>query len=71
MTADLGGAFLTPADLRTVLDALDVAADYKRDRAANCPDCDADPSDLCGTCSWRLHLADGYNALARRLGDHQ
>ena len=29
-----GGAYLTPADLVTVLDALDQAADRKRDRAA-------------------------------------
>jgi hypothetical protein len=55
-------------DLRTVLDALDVAADYKRDRAASCPDYDAHLADLCGTCEWRLHLADEYDALARRLG---
>ena len=60
---------LTGDDLRTVLDALDVAADYKRDLAANCPDCDTDPSDLCSTCEWRLHVADGYDALARRLED--
>jgi hypothetical protein len=64
-----GGAYLTPADMRTVLEALDVAADYKRDRAANCADCDASPADLCGTCEWRLHVADGYDALTRRLAD--
>lgn len=46
------------ADQRaTVLDALDVAADAKRDRAANCPDCDASPAELCGTCEWRLACA--------------
>jgi hypothetical protein len=65
--AEPGGAYLAPADLRTVLDALDVAADYKRDGAANCGDCDASPADLCSTCEWRLLLADGYDALARRL----
>jgi hypothetical protein len=66
-----GSAVLSGADLATVLDALDVAADYKRDRAACCPDCDADPADLCGTCEWRLHVADGYDDLARRIGGTQ
>jgi hypothetical protein len=65
------GAYLTEPDLRTVLDALDVAADYKRDRAACCPDCEASPADLCGTCEWRLHVADGYDDLARRIGGTQ
>jgi hypothetical protein len=63
-----GSAVVSAADLAMVLDALDVAADYKRDRAANCPDCDASPADLCGTCEWRLHMADGYDAVARRIG---
>ncbi len=62
-----GGAYISPADLATMLDALDVAAEYKRDRAAICPDCDASDADLCGTCEWRLQVADGYDALARRL----
>jgi hypothetical protein len=59
-----GNIDLTPEQLRTVLDALNVAADYKRDRAATCPDCAAD---VCGTCAWRLHLADEYDALAETL----
>jgi hypothetical protein len=42
----------------TVLDALDVAAEYKRDRAATCADCEASPAELCGTCDWRLARAD-------------
>jgi hypothetical protein len=69
--AEPGGAYLAPGDMRTVLDALDVAADYKRDRAANCPDCDASPADLCSTCAWRLHMADGYDDLAKRIGGTQ
>jgi len=75
-TAPGAPAMLTPEDRRTVLEALDVAAEYKRDRAASCPDCDASPAlavglrpaDLCGTCTWRLAQADGYGALAARLG---
>jgi hypothetical protein len=66
-----GNYDLSTEDVALVLDALDVAADYKRDRAANCPDCEASPSDLCGTCEWRLHVADGYDDLARRIGGTQ
>ena len=66
--AVLAGNFdLTRDEVAVVLDALDVAADYKRDRTATCPDCDAAPADLCGTCEWRLAAADGYDALAARL----
>jgi hypothetical protein len=42
-----GASALAPEQVATVLDALDVAADYKRDRAANCPDCGASPAELC------------------------
>lgn len=57
--------------LRTVLDALDVAADTKRDMAANCPDCEAHPAALCGTCEWRLGQAEAYDAVAATLrSDH-
>ena len=66
-----GNLDLTQAEIATVLDALDVAADYKRDRAASCPDCDASPADLCGTCEWRLAVADEYDALAARIGEHR
>ena len=58
---------LTAAQRSTVLDALDVAADYKRDRAANCPDCEASPAELCGTCEHRLARAEEYDALAEAL----
>jgi hypothetical protein len=61
------GVVLTDAQRDTVLDALDVAADYKRDRAATCPDCEASPAELCGTCEWRLAHADEYDALAETL----
>jgi hypothetical protein len=62
--AHAGSNGLTPAQLATVLDALDVAADYKRDRVATCPDCEASPAELCGTCEWRLTAAEGFDALA-------
>jgi hypothetical protein len=55
---------LPPADRRTILAALDEAADDKRDRAANCPDC-ADQS--CGTCQYRHQTAQAYDDVAARL----
>jgi len=58
---------LIPADMRGVLDALDVAADHKRDLAANCPDCSVHPAELCGTCGWRLERADEYDRLTAKL----
>jgi hypothetical protein len=57
-------ATLPTTDLRAVLAALDEAADGKRDRAANCPDC-TDQS--CGTCQYRLHTAQAYDNVAGRL----
>jgi hypothetical protein len=63
-----GNAGLTPDQLATALDALDVAADYRRDRVETCPDCPGRPEGLCSTCEWRLDRADEYDALARDLG---
>ena len=57
-------AGLPRADVSTVFAALEEAADYKRDRAANCPDC-ADQS--CGTCQYRLQTAQAYDDVAGRL----
>jgi hypothetical protein len=59
---------LSDAETETVLDALDVAADAKRDAADVCGDCDARPDGaLCGTCEWRLARAGEYEALAEAL----
>jgi hypothetical protein len=55
---------LTRADASTVLAALDIAADYKRDRAEMCADC-ADQS--CPTCETRLRDARAYDEMAGRL----
>jgi hypothetical protein len=68
---EVSPAVLNASDLRTVLDALDVAADYKRGRLAICSDDGAHPEEPCATCAWRLHVADEYDALARRIGDTQ
>jgi hypothetical protein len=55
---------LTRADASTVVTALDIAADYKRDRAETCADC-ADQS--CPTCQTRLRDARAYDGMAGRL----
>jgi hypothetical protein len=64
----VGGAAVNADDLRTAFDALNVAAESKRDAADACGDCDGYPSGaLCGSCEHRLQLADEYDALAERL----
>ena len=55
---------IAAAGIFTILSALDEASDYKRDRAAGCPDC-VDQS--CGTCEHRLDAAQAYDSLATRL----
>jgi hypothetical protein len=55
---------LTDAEVSTVFAALDIAADYKRDRAAICADC-ADQT--CLTCQSRLRDAQAYDRMAAQL----
>ncbi len=55
---------VSAGEAKTLLAALDEAAEYKRDRAATCADC-ADQS--CGTCQWRLQAAEAYDTLAAQL----
>ena len=62
--ADPGAVILSAAEVRTVLFALDEAADDKRDRAGTCADC-ADQS--CPTCQWRLQGAQAYDHLAAQM----
>ena len=50
-------------EVKTLLAALDDAAEYKRDRAETCADC-ADQS--CTTCQWRLQTAETYDQMAGR-----
>ena len=52
---------VSAGEVKTLLAALDEAAEYKRDRAETCADC-ADQS--CTTCQWRLQAADAYDQLA-------
>jgi hypothetical protein len=51
-------------DVKTLLAALDIAADYKRDSAAACADC---TSQSCPTCQSRLQHARAYDRLAAHL----
>jgi hypothetical protein len=55
---------LTGTDVGTVAAALDVAADYRLDRAAACADC-ADKS--CLACQSRLQDAQAYDQIAARM----
>jgi hypothetical protein len=58
-------AVTVPAgEVKTLLAALDIAADYKRDRAAACADC---ASQSCPTCQSRLQNARTYDRLAAHL----
>jgi hypothetical protein len=58
-------AVTVPADeIKTLLAALDMAADDKRDRAAACADC---TSQSCPTCQSRLQHARTYDRLAAHL----
>jgi hypothetical protein len=58
-------ALTVPArEVKTLLAALDIAADYKRERAAACADC---TSQSCPTCQSRLQHARAYNRLAAHL----
>ena len=61
---DLDPVTLTHTQVRTVLTTLDIAADWKRDRAEMCTDC-ADQS--CFTCGLRLREARTYDQLAGHL----
>jgi hypothetical protein len=62
---DSRNAVIVPAsELKTVLAALDIAADYKRDRAEMCTDC---PDQSCPDCQTRLHDAQAYDQIADQM----
>ena len=65
---DLDAVTLTHADVRTVLTSLDLAADWKRDRAETCADC---PDQSCFACQLRLQDARTYDQLAVQLLHHE
>ena len=61
---DADAVILTDAEVSTVVAALDIAADYKRDRAAACADC-ADQT--CPACQSRLRDAGAYDQMATQM----
>jgi hypothetical protein len=61
---DLDAVTLTHAEVRTVLTSLDLAGDWKRDRAQTCADC---PDQTCFACQLRLHEARACDQLAVQL----
>ena len=62
---DSRDAVIIPAsDRKTMLIALDIAADDMRDRAELCTDC---PDQSCPACQSRLHDAQAYDHLADRM----
>lgn len=62
--ADQDAVIVSTNEVKTLLTALDEAAEYKRDRAATCADC-TDQS--CGTCQWRLQAARDYDQMAAQM----
>ena len=58
-------AVLVPAgEVKNLLVALDITADYQRDRAELCADC---TSQFCLTCQLRLQDAQAYDRIAVHL----
>jgi hypothetical protein len=55
---------LTDTEVHTLVGALDIAADYKRDRAADCADC---TDRTCVTCQSRLGDALAYDQMASQM----
>lgn len=64
-----GSAHIAATDLPSVLEALDQAAEYQRNRAGDCLDCDDDPETaLCTACEARMATADQFDELYVKLG---
>ena len=55
---------IAAGEVKTVLVALDIAADYQRDRAELCADC---TSQSCPACESRLRDAQAYDHLSAQL----
>ena len=62
--ADQYAVTVSHADVGTMFAALDIAADYKRDRAAACSDC---PAQSCPICQSRLQDARAYDRLTAQI----
>ena len=62
--ASQDAVLIAPGEVKTVLAALDIAADYQRDRAELCADC---TGQSCLTCESRLRDAQAYDRLSAQL----
>ena len=62
--ASQDAVLIPPGEVKNLLVALDIAADYQRDRAELCAEC-ADQS--CPTCESRLRDAQAYDHLSAQL----
>jgi hypothetical protein len=62
--ADQDAVVVSAAEARTIMAALDVASDYKRDRTGACAEC-ADQS--CLSCQTRIRDADAYDRVTAQL----
>jgi hypothetical protein len=58
---DQDSVILTGTEVTTIVTALDLAADYKRDCAETCADC---PDQSCPACQTRLRDAQAYDQMA-------
>jgi len=52
---------MTAETRQVILDALDVAAEYRRDRVETCADC---RDGTCPDCAWRLQMVAEYERTA-------
>ena len=55
---------VSAGEVKTLLAALDDAAEYKRNRAETCADC---AGQFCTTCQWRLQAARDYDQMAAQM----
>jgi hypothetical protein len=62
--ADQDAVVVSAAEVKTIVAALDVAADYKRDRAETCAEC---TGQSCLTCQSRLQDAQAYDHMAAQM----
>jgi hypothetical protein len=62
--ASQGAISISAAQATTIAAALDIAADYQRDRAGTCPDC---VGQSCASCQSRLQDAQAYGRVAADL----
>ena len=62
--ADQDAVIVSAGEVKTLLAALDDAAEYKRDRAETCAGC---AGQSCGTCQRRRQAARDYDQMATQM----